>query len=89
MIQLESAARKWLRKNGPELILCPHQPGHLLISRKCCSERHRISQSIKGTGFWFDDGAFYSSRSSLLKCRGCSIGKKGSKPPVPMARPSE
>lgn len=89
MIQLESAARKWLRQNGPELILCPHQPGNLLISRKSCSERYRSSQRLKGNGFWFDDGAFYSSRASLLKCQACSIGKKWAKSREAAARPNE
>jgi len=76
MIQLESAAKKWLRENGGDLFLCPHQPGNLLISRRFCSERYRSSQRLKGNGFWFDDRAIYNLRASLLKCRTCSIGKK-------------
>jgi len=79
MIQLESAAKKWLRENGGDLFLCPHQPGNLLISRRFCSERYRSSQRLKGNGFWFDDRAIYNLRASLLKCRTCSIGKKWGK----------
>ena len=76
MTQIGILTEQWLKRNEQEMIACPHQPGNLLISKKSCSERHKISQSIKGNGFWFDDRAHYNSRISLLKCRECQIGEK-------------
>jgi len=76
MTPAEIIAQKWLREKREEMLNCPHQPGNLLISKKACSERHRISRKIKGNGFWHDNGGYYSYRTGLMKCRECLIGKK-------------
>jgi hypothetical protein len=56
-----------------EIILCPHQPGNLKISKGACGKRHLQSQR----SFYFErllgNGPFGEGFSL---CRKCSIGNQ-------------
>jgi hypothetical protein len=56
-----------------EIILCPHQPGNLKISKGACGRRHL--QSLKSVYFerLLGNSPFWDGFSL---CRKCSIGKR-------------
>jgi hypothetical protein len=58
---------------GKEIILCPHQPGSLKISKGACGKRHL--QSLRSIYFerLLGNSPFWDGYSL---CRKCSIGKQ-------------
>ncbi len=56
-----------------EIILCPHQPGNLKISKGACGRRHLLSQKSVYFERLLGDSPFWEGYSL---CRKCSIGKQ-------------
>jgi hypothetical protein len=56
-----------------EIILCPHQPGNLKISREACGKRHLRSQKSEFLESLLGNDPFWDGFSI---CRNCSIGKR-------------
>jgi hypothetical protein len=69
------AAEEWLNENHEDLILCPHQPGGLMISRTACMKRHEAAAKEKEPTL-IDEKDIFSHRwkKGLLLCRECRIG---------------
>jgi hypothetical protein len=56
-----------------EIILCPHQPGNLKISREACGKRHLRSRKSEYLESLLGNDPFWDGFSI---CRNCSIGKR-------------
>lgn len=76
MAQKQATSEKWLTKNRGEMIVCPHQPGQLTISKSSCSKRYRMSRKENLKDLMKGDFFQYTYMRGLSLCRDCSIGKK-------------
>ncbi len=71
-----AAAKEWLTENQDEVILCPHQPGRLMISRTACVKRHWAAEREKDPDLIHEKNIFmYRWKKGLLLCRECYIGR--------------
>jgi len=76
MGRAKKGTQTWLANNKGDMIQCPYQPGQLMISKKACSKRYKLSRKestptpLKGDLFHF------SFQRGLSLCRTCPIGKK-------------
>lgn len=67
---------KWLAKNRRDMIVCPNQPGQLMISKVSCSKRYRMSRKENLADLLKGDFFQYIYMKGLSVCRNCPIGKK-------------
>ncbi len=77
MIQSQSVATDWLVDNQPGMVNCPHQPGHLVISKNACTSRYMIAQQEKFKIIRNKENLFYYTvKMGLARCRECPIGRR-------------
>lgn len=67
---------KWMEEHQGEMIVCPHQPGLLLISKKACMKRYRAALGKAFETVSEDDSFHYVLKKGLGLCEGCPIGRK-------------
>ncbi|MGQ9858618.1 MAG: hypothetical protein ACUVS3_08000 [Thermodesulfobacteriota bacterium] len=67
---------KWIEEHRREMIVCPHQPGLLLISKKACMKRYRAALGKAFETVSEDDTFHYVLKKGLGLCEGCPIGRK-------------
>ena len=92
MAQKQATTDKWLTKNREDMIVCPNQPGQLVISKSSCSKRYAMSRKEDLKDILKGDFYNYIYMKGLAVCRDCPIGKKlsvarPSAQPRPAARP--
>lgn len=67
---------RWMEEHQREMIVCPHQPGLLLISKKACVKRYKAALGRAFETISEDDTFHYVLRKGLSLCEGCPIGRK-------------
>lgn len=72
----EKEIARWIEEHQREMILCPHQPGLLLISKKACLKRYRAALGRAFETVSEDDSFHYVLKKGLSLCEGCPIGRK-------------
>jgi hypothetical protein len=72
------SVKEWLAKNQRQMIVCPNQPGNLMISEKSCGKRYQASMAPQQK-FYTEDFFSYTFQRGLSVCRDCKIGKKVAK----------
>lgn len=89
MAQNQIGADKWLAKNRRDMIVCPNQPGQLMISKSSCSKRYQMSRRENLNELLKGDFFQYIYMKGLSVCKDCPIGKKLTiSRPVARFRPS-
>jgi hypothetical protein len=89
LAQNRIVADKWLAKNRRDMIVCPNQPGQLMISKSSCSKRYMMSRKENLSELMKGDFLQYIYMKGLSVCRDCPIGKKLAIPRPPARfRPS-
>ena len=83
MAQKQVTVDKGLTKNKGDMIVCPNQPGQLVISKSSCSKRYTMSRRENLKDLLKGDFYNYIYMKGLTVCRDCPIGKK-----LSVARPS-
>jgi hypothetical protein len=86
LAQKQVTTDKWLTKNREDMIVCPNQPGQLVISKSSCSKRYTMSRREDLKDLLKGDFFHYTYKRGLTVCRDCPIGKKLSAT-RPSARP--
>ena len=76
MAQKPIVADKWLARNRRDMIVCPHQPGQLMISKSSCLKRYQMSRKENLGDLLKGDFFQYVYMKGLSLCRDCPIGKK-------------
>ncbi len=76
------SAQEWLAKNQKQMIVCPNQPGKLVISEKSCGKRYKASIAPQPK-FYTEDFFSYTFQRGLSLCRDCKIGRKLAKTQKP------
>ena len=76
MAEKQVATNQWLAKNKRDMIVCPNQPGQLMISKSSCSKRYIMSRrkDLKDLLKW--DFYQYIYFRGLSVFRDCPVGKK-------------
>lgn len=72
----EREVEKWIQEHQGELILCPNQPGLLMISKKACLKRHRAALDQVFEEISREDPFHFALKKGLSLCGGCPIGKR-------------
>jgi len=72
----EREVDRWIQEHNGELILCPHQPGLLMISKKACLKRHRAALAQVFEGISQEDPFYFALKKGLTLCGSCPIGKR-------------
>jgi hypothetical protein len=67
---------RWIREHQRDMILCPHQPGLLLISKKACLKRYRAALGRVFEAVSEEDAFHYALKKGLSLCEGCPIGRR-------------
>lgn len=89
MAEKQIVADKWLAKNRRDMIVCPNQPGQLMISKSSCSKRYQMSRKENLNELLKGDFFQYIYMKGLSVCKDCPIGKKLTvSRPVARFRPS-
>lgn len=73
---MDQEINKWIEEHRREMIVCPHQPGLLLISKKACMKRYRAALGKAFETVSEDDTFHYVLKKGLELCEGCPIGRK-------------
>lgn len=68
------AVEDWLNENQAGLIICPYQPGGLLISKSACIKRH-LSPEPEKIHRQKDEVFEFTLKKGLSLCHTCPIGK--------------
>jgi hypothetical protein len=72
----EQEVGKWIREHERDMILCPNQPGLLLISKKACLKRYRAALGRAFETVSQEDAFHHALKKGLALCQGCPIGQK-------------
>ena len=89
LAQNQIGTDKWLAKNRRDMIVCPNQPGQLMISKSSCSKRYQMSRRENLNELLKGDFFQYIYMKGLSVCKDCPIGKKlAVSRPVARFRPS-
>jgi len=75
MSKSQYVVEDWLNENQPGILMCPYQPGGLLISKKACIKRYLAARPGKIEGR-MDDLFRHTLSKGLSLCRTCPIGEK-------------
>jgi hypothetical protein len=67
---------KWIQEHEREMIVCPNQPGLLLISKKACLKRYRAALGRAFDTVSEEDAFHYVLKKGLTLCEGCPMGRK-------------
>ena len=90
LAQKQVATNQWLAKNKRDMIVCPNQPGQLMISKTSCSKRYIMSRRKDLKELLKGDFYHYIYIRGLSVCRDCPVGKKlAVARPVPRSRPAD
>ncbi len=67
----------WLAEHQEEMIYCPNQPGHLIISKKACVQRYRAARrKVLIYNLAIDDFFEFTIKKGFARCRECPVGKR-------------
>jgi hypothetical protein len=72
----QQKVNRWIRTHERDMILCPHQPGLLLISRKACLKRYRAALARTFETVSEEDPFHFALKKGLSLCEGCPIGSR-------------
>ena len=72
----EQEVSKWIREHERDMILCPNQPGLLMISKKACRKRYRAAISRVFESISEENTFHHALKKGLTLCQGCPIGQK-------------
>jgi len=76
LAQKQVTTDQWMTKNRGDMIVCPNQPGQLVISKTSCSKRYAMSRREDLKDILKGDFFHYTYMRGLTVCRDCPIGKK-------------
>ncbi|MEM2983241.1 MAG: hypothetical protein QXH17_08780 [Candidatus Bathyarchaeia archaeon] len=65
-----------MEENREEMILCPHQPGYLRISKNGCVRRYLAAQEKAFESISKNDPFYYVLKVGMEKCISCKIGRR-------------
>jgi len=70
-MEMQTLINDWMVQNSPMMVQCPHQPGHLLISRHVCDERRKKAR-IQNYASLLDGSLIdYMHKMGLFICLHC------------------
>jgi len=72
----DQTVSRWIRTHEREMIVCPHQPGLLLITRKSCLKRYRAALARAFETVSEENPFHHALRKGLSLCEGCEIGRR-------------
>jgi hypothetical protein len=72
----ERQISEWIEEHQRDMILCPNQPGLLLISKVACLKRYRAALGRIFETISEEDTFHYALKKGLTLCEGCPIGQK-------------
>lgn len=73
-MEMQTVINDWMRQNSPQMVQCPHQPGHLLISRQGCEERRKKARMQNFTNLMEGNFIDYMHKMGLFICLYCQDG---------------
>jgi hypothetical protein len=76
LAQKQITVDKWLAKNRRDMIVCPNQPGQLMISKSSCLKRYQMSRKENLRDLLKGDFFQYIYMKGLSVCHDCPVGKK-------------
>jgi len=79
-MQMAQAIDHWLEQNQNDLVMCPHQPGNLMISKKACAKRYLTAQRQANkeqrrrqrSKTVFEEAV----DNGLMRCLDCPVGRE-------------
>jgi hypothetical protein len=68
--------REWMEENHRGMIVCPYQPGQLVISKESCMKRYHAAQQETYEDLMQVDLFRYRVKKGLSVCLNCAIGMR-------------
>lgn len=75
MEAMASAVREWMDAHHERMLVCPNQPGALVLSKNACMRRYLAAQEETYEDMMLVDFFRYRVKKGLYVCRNCAIGK--------------
>ncbi len=72
----DQTVSRWIRTHEREMMVCPHQPGLLLITRTSCLKRYRAALARAFETVSEENPFHHALRKGLSLCEGCQIGRR-------------
>lgn len=71
-----SSVRQWLDEHHQRMMVCPNQPGALLLSKSACVRRYLAAQEETYEDMMLVDFFRYRVKKGLSLCRNCPVGAR-------------
>lgn len=69
------AVQRWINEHHQSLIVCPYQPGALVLSRTACIKRHLAARGETYEDMMTLDLFRFRVKKGLYICLNCPIGR--------------
>lgn len=76
MEAMTSAVREWMEARHERMMVCPNQPGALLLSKAACIRRYLAAQQETYGDMMTVDFFRYRVKRGLYVCRNCLVGRQ-------------
>lgn len=76
MEAMATAVTDWMASHHQGMMVCPHQPGALVLSRAACVRRYMAAQKESYEDMMVVDFFRHRVKRGLLICRSCPLGKR-------------
>lgn len=70
------AVKEWMDENHERMMVCPNQPGALLLSKSACVRRYLAAQEETYEDMMLVDFFRYKVKKGLYLCRNCAVGAR-------------
>lgn len=70
------AVKEWMDEHYERMMVCPNQPGALLLSKSACVRRYLAAQEETYEDMMLVDFFRYKVKKGLYLCRNCPVGAR-------------
>lgn len=76
MEAMASAVKEWMASHQERMMVCPNQPGALVLSKAACVRRYLAAQEESYEDMMLVDFFRYRVKRGLFVCRKCPLGRQ-------------
>ncbi|MEJ5375938.1 MAG: hypothetical protein WHX93_05120 [bacterium] len=69
-----TAVDRWMNEHHERMMVCPNQPGALLLTKRACMRRYLASQEETYEDMMLVDFFRYRVKKGLYLCKNCPVG---------------
>lgn len=70
------AVEEWMDEHQERMMVCPNQPGALLLTKSACVRRYLAAQEETYEDIMLVDFFRYKVKKGLYLCRNCPVGAR-------------